>query len=98
MRWVTSEPVQSGIYLENEGQPAHRQTWENRRNDPRYAGFFDGAFDTMAHAWTRPRDEWFLHFVDDVCEVMPDYFLRDIASGDFLKQINTLYRHHITKE
>ena len=98
VRWVTSEPVQSGIYLENEGQPAHRQTWENRRNDPRYAGFFDGAFDTMAHAWTRPRDEWFLHFVDDVCEVMPDYFLRDIASGDFLKQINTLYRHHITKE
>ncbi|MDD9746923.1 MULTISPECIES: ABC transporter substrate-binding protein [Marinovum] len=97
VRWVTSEPVQSGIYLENEGQPAHRQTWKNRRSHPAYAGFFDGAFDTMANAWTRPRDDWFLHFVDDICAVMSDFFLRGIASDDFLKQINTLYRHHITK-
>lgn len=96
-RWVTSEPVQSGVYLENDGQPAHRQTWQNRRKDPDYAGFFDGAFDTMSDAWTRPRDEWFLHFVDDVCDIMSSFFLKDIASGDFLKQINTLYRHHIAK-
>lgn len=93
-RWVTSEPIQSGVYLENSGQPAHLQSWQRKREDPQYCGFLSGGFNTMNTAWTRPRDEWFLHFVDDVCEIITDFFLRDIDNATFLKQINTLYRHH----
>lgn len=92
--WVASEPVQSGVYLENEGQPGHRRTWLSRRDDPRYARFLKGAFHTMDNAWTRPRDVWFLGFVDDVCAIFPDFFLRDRDEATFLAEIDALYRKH----
>lgn len=93
-QWVCSEPVQSGVYLENEGQPAHRQTWQKKADDPDYSGFFSGAFKTMSEAWTRPRDDWFLRFIDDVCEIFPDFFLKDQSEEAFLSDINSLYRSH----
>lgn len=93
-RWVTSEPVQSGIYLENEGQPAHLQTWRNKGADLKYAGFLSGGLHTMENAWTRPRDVWFLGFIDDVCAIFPDFFLKDQDESVFLASINQLYRRH----
>lgn len=95
--WVTSESVQSGVYLENGGQPAHLASWKTKSSDPRYAGFLDGGFDTIRTAWTRPRDNWFLHFVDDICEIFPAFFLKDRDESAFLADINKLYRHHIEK-
>lgn len=92
--WLTSEPVQSGVYLENEGQPANRHTWEAKRTDPTYAGFFDGGWNTMVEAWTRPRDPWFLGFVDDACEIFPDFFLKDRSPADFLADLNKAFRRH----
>lgn len=93
-RWATSEPVQSGIYLENEGQPAHRQAWYKKAADPRYSGFLKGSLHTMENAWTRPRDVWFLGFVDDVCEIFPDFFLNDQDEDTFLGKINAIYAGH----
>lgn len=92
--WVTSEPIQSGIYLENEGQPAHRATWYAKGDDPAYRGFLTGGRATMESAWTRPRDVWFLGFVDDVCDIFPDFFLKDQSAETMLDKINTLYKHH----
>jgi multiple sugar transport system substrate-binding protein len=94
-RWVSSEPVQSGTYLENEGQPANRHTWEIKRNSQEYSGFFGGAWNTMTEAWTRPRDAWFLGFVDDVCEIFPAFFTKDQTVETFLARLNSAYRHHI---
>lgn len=94
-KWVSSEPVQSGVYLENEGQPANRHTWLNKRRDPDYSGFFDGGWNTISEAWTRPRDAWFLGFVDEVCEMLPTFFTADQSSEAFLKKMNSAYRHHV---
>ncbi len=93
--WVASEPVQSGVYLDHEGQPAHRLTWTKNEDNPLYSGFFKGARHTMDNAWTRPRDVWFLGFVDEVCAVFPDFFIRDLDPAAFLDTLNTLYRHHV---
>lgn len=93
-QWVSSADIQSGVYLENEGQPAHLDAWHKRARDPRYAGFLSGAFETMNSAWTRPRDEWFLHFVDDVCDIFTDFFVKDQLEHTFLDTINKLYQHH----
>jgi len=94
-KWVASEPVQSGVYLENEGQPANRHTWLNKRNDPTYSGFLDGSWNTISEAWTRPREAWFLGFIDDVCEMLPAFFMQNQSSEDFLQRMNTAYRHYI---
>ena len=93
-RWITSERVQSGPYLENNGQPANRQTWLNQGKNPEVAPFFRGGFHTIDNAWTRPRDPWFLGFVDDVCAVVPDFFRKNIPSDAFLSDINAIYCHH----
>lgn len=95
--WVASEPVQSGVYIDNEGQPAHAETWRRRGDDTRFAGFLQGGHGAMTNAWTRPRDPWFLDFVDGVCEIWPDFFLKDVPEETFLARIDTLYRHHSSR-
>ncbi|GAA6208496.1 extracellular solute-binding protein [Cognatishimia sp. WU-CL00825] len=97
-KWITSAPVQSGLYLQNNGQPANRHTWIGQRKDIEFAGFFDGGFHTMANAWTRPRDVWFLGFVDDVCEIFPSFFRKAIPVETFLAQINALFQQHVKKD
>ncbi len=92
--WLASEPVQSGVYLENEGQPANRRTWQAKRDDPKYRGFFDGGWSTMTNAWTRPRAPWFLGFVDNVCEMFPAFFDKDRDPQSFLSDLNGAFRHH----
>lgn len=96
-RWITSKDVQSGVYLDHDGQPANRHTWLAQADNPDVAGFFQGGFHTIDHAWTRPRDVWFLGFVDDICAIMPDFFRRTIPADAFLDKINTLYVHHLKK-
>ena len=93
--WAASEPVQSSVYVANDGQPAHRKTWDALANDPRYRGFLTGGRATIDGAWTRPRDIWFLSFVDDVCDIFPDFFLKDRVEDAFLSEINALYRKNM---
>ncbi|MEM6384490.1 MAG: hypothetical protein AAF739_17635 [Pseudomonadota bacterium] len=92
--WVASRAVQSGIYIDNDGQPAHRAAWLENKNHPAFRGFLNGGFPAMENAWTRPRDPWFLEFVDDVCDLFPDFFLKDQALQHMLDAINALYRKH----
>lgn len=92
--FATSPEVQAGIYLLNQGQPAHRHAWQMHRENPEFSGFLAGGFNTINTAWTRPREAWFLTYVDAVCEIMPDFFLKDVPEDVFLGQLNSLYRHH----
>lgn len=94
--WISSEPAQSGVYIENEGQPAHKGTWDKYANDPRFSGFIGGARNTIDNAWTRPRDPWFLGFVDDICEIFPQFFIKDLGEEAFLAQLNSLYQKHFS--
>lgn len=92
--WITSEPIQSSVYLNNEGQPAHLATWNKLKTDNIYQHFFGGIYETMSTAWTRPRAEWFLCFVDDVCLIFPDFFKNNISCDKFVSQLNFLYSKH----
>ncbi len=97
-KWITSAPVQSGIYLENNGQPANRHTWIDQSKNPDVSGFFKGGFHTMNNAWTRPREVWFLEFVDDICAAFPDFFRKNIPVETFLKQLNIMFQHNVKKD
>lgn len=96
-RWVASREVQTGVWLANEGQPAHRRAWIEQRDNPQLEGFFAGAFHTLDTAWTRPRAAWFLGFVDDVCALMPEILRRPIPAEDALERIDRIYRHHVER-
>lgn len=94
-QWITAPEVQSGVYLANNGQPANRHTWLAQADNPEVSGFFKGGFHTIDNAWTRPRDIWFLDFVDEVCAILPDFFRKAIPEDRFLRRINQIYRHHL---
>ncbi|MFY0682654.1 MAG: extracellular solute-binding protein [Thalassovita sp.] len=96
-KWVTSQSVQTGVYLEHQGQPANRHSWIAKANDPAYGNFFQGALHTIDNAWTRPRAPWFLGFVDDACEIMPKFFLQDQTPETCLAALNQSYIHHLGK-
>lgn len=97
-QWISSEQVQSTIYIENGGQPAHKQTWTKKGEDPLYSGFLKGARQTLESAWMRPRAPWFLGFVDAVCETIPSFFLNDRSEEAFLRDVNALYRKYRLQE
>ncbi|WP_323772440.1 extracellular solute-binding protein [Antarctobacter sp.] len=94
-QWIASEPVQSGVYLDNNGQPANRHTWLAQGGNADVAGFFQGGFHTIDNAWTRPRAPWFLDFVDEVCAIMPEFFRKRVPEDVFLTRIDALYQHHL---
>ncbi len=96
-QWVASEPIQSGVYLENDGQPAHRRTWRTKGAETNYSGFLSGAFPAMETAWTRPRDVWFLGLVDDVCAVIDNFFHKDRNEEEFLRDMNKMYRGRLAE-
>lgn len=96
--WLASEAVQKGVYLKNNGQPATRDCWQEMSSDHRYSRFFDGAYATMQDAWTRPRDVWFLGFVDDVCDALPSFFAKGQSPESFLSSLNAMYQSHRAKE
>ncbi len=96
-RWLASDNIQSGVYLANNGQPASLKCWQAKARDPEYGRFFGGAFTTMSEAWTRPRDTWFIGFVDEVCELIPGFFRRGIPEDVFLKSLNALYQNHLKR-
>ncbi|PIB95245.1 extracellular solute-binding protein [Caulobacter sp. X] len=92
--WLASVGVQAGAYLANNGQPAATGAWDAAQARGEATGFFAGGRATIDAAWTRPRDEWFLGFVDDVCELMPNFFLKDIPTSTFADTLDALYQHH----
>ncbi len=93
-QWITSAEVQSGVYQANNGQPANRHTWQSFQDDPELSGFYKGGYRTIDNAWTRPREPWFLGYVDAVCEIISDFFRKNIPTDTFLAALNSLYRHH----
>lgn len=96
-KWITSKAVQSGVYLDNNGQPANRHSWLEQAQNSDVSGFFAGGFETIDTAWTRPRAVWFLDYVDEVCAEMPAFFTKNIAADAFLATLNALYRKHAGK-
>lgn len=92
--WITSPEIQSGVFLDNNGQPANRLTWCAQQGNGDVAGFFSGGFHTIDNAWTRPRAPWFLDYVDEVCAIMPDFFVQAIPAETFCARLNAIYRDH----
>ncbi len=95
--WMASDAVQAGVYLSNNGQPASRRCWVEKSLDPDFSRFFGGVFNTMNEAWTRPRDPWFIGFVDEVCDLMPGFFRREIPEDVFVESLNAVYQSHLKR-
>lgn len=53
--WVAGEDVQSSLYVDAGGQPAHARAWSDPHADAVAGGFFSHVRQTMDRSWMRPR-------------------------------------------
>jgi multiple sugar transport system substrate-binding protein len=60
--WVASGAVQSGLYAEAGGQPAHAQAWESDAVNAPVADFYRATRRTLDQAWVRPRHDGYMAF------------------------------------
>ena len=93
---VVSGQWQSGIYVQNGGQPGHRSAWENREANLLTNGFFKKLLPVMKHGYTRPRYNGYLHFQDHAGLPLQKCIMNDGNPESVLNELNTIYKNSLT--
>ena len=92
LRYTASPKIQSTLYFENGGQPAHRAAWLDKEVNRLSGAFFSGTLDTLDRAYLRPRYDGYLYFQDRAGIVLRDYLKDGGDENSVLEQLNRLYR------
>jgi multiple sugar transport system substrate-binding protein len=90
---VVSGQWQSGIYVQNGGQPGHRSAWENREANLLTNGFFKKLLPVMEHGYTRPRYNGYLHFQDHAGLPLQKCLISDGNPEVVLNEMNKIYKN-----
>jgi multiple sugar transport system substrate-binding protein len=62
--WVSSGPVQAGLYAGSGGQPGHADAWEDDTVNAAAGDFYRATRRTLEGAWVRPRHDGYMAFQD----------------------------------
>lgn len=90
--WVTSETIQSTLYVENGGQPGHRRAWENSQANLICNNFFKGTLPALDRAYVRPRYNGYLTFQDKAGLPLQNFLWRGGSPKEVLKEMNVIYQ------
>lgn len=93
--WVTSETMQSTLYVENGGQPGHRSAWENPRVNLNCNNFFKNTLPALDRAYMRPRYNGYLIFQDRAGLPLYHFLLEGGSPKQVLKEMNMIYQESI---
>ncbi len=91
-QWVVSPSVQSGLYVENGGQPGHRSAWKNERANYLTNDFFTTLLPVMDNGYIRPRYNGYLYFQDHAGLPLQEYLQKGGSPETTLEKLDTLYR------
>lgn len=90
--WVASAEIQSTLYVEHGGQPAHRSAWTNPNVNRNCNNYFMNTLPALERAYMRPRFNGYLHFQDQAGLLLQQYLQHGGNPETVLEEINTLYR------
>lgn len=90
--WVASPEVQSGLYAEAGGQPAHALAWESDRANAPVANFYRDTRATLDRAWVRPRHDGYMSYQQAASERLETALRRNEAPDAVIDALNALYR------
>jgi multiple sugar transport system substrate-binding protein len=90
--WVSSGPIQHGLYAANGGQPAHARAWHSDAVNLPVADFYRATRATLDRAWLRPRHPGYMAFQAAASERLNHGLRTREAPPAILTALNALYR------
>jgi multiple sugar transport system substrate-binding protein len=94
---TVSGPCQSGIYVQNGGQPGHRSAWIDEEANRLTGNFFTTVLPLMERGYVRPRYHGYLHFQDHAGTPLQQCLLNDSDPATALADMNQLYIQSLLK-
>jgi multiple sugar transport system substrate-binding protein len=90
--WLMSAQVQTGLYVDAGGQPAHVAAWTSSAADDVAGGFFSQTRSVIEQSYLRPTYSGYLSFQERLGELIHDAVLHDVDCGSVLNAANHAYR------
>lgn len=91
--WVASGDVQSSLYVEAGGQPAHARAWSDPHADAVAGGFFSHVRQTMDRSWMRPRFGGYVRWQNASMSVIHDALRAGTDFDVAVAELNRIARH-----
>ncbi|SFP84327.1 extracellular solute-binding protein [Parafilimonas terrae] len=90
---LASESIQSGLYVEHGGQPAHIKAWQSDYANNLTNNYFIDTLPALQRAWLRPRYHGYLQFQDEAGYVLHEHLHKQTSSSkNIMPLLNKLYR------
>ncbi|HMH32982.1 MAG TPA: extracellular solute-binding protein [Puia sp.] len=86
--WICSAAVQRTVYVQNQGQPANDEAWQDQQANTLTHNFFYNSRQTLLHAYTRPRYAAWPAFQEWLGESLHQFLVNDSDIGQLLNGIN----------
>lgn len=94
-QWICSGECQSTFYVQNGGQPGHRQAWVDKNANQLCNNFFMNVLPAMERGYIRPRHNGYLLFQDSAAPILWDYLYHGGEPGDCLQSMDVIYRESL---
>ena len=89
--WISSDVVQSTIYVNTQGQPGNKIAWENKEANTITSDFFTNTMPSLTNAYLRPRYQGWPKFQTFLGETIHAYLLHDTAPELVLEKLQAAY-------
>jgi multiple sugar transport system substrate-binding protein len=89
--WISSDVVQSTIYVNAQGQPGNKMAWENKQANVITNNFFSNTMPSLTNAYLRPRYQGWPKFQTFLGETIHAYLLHDTAPELVLEKLQAAY-------
>ncbi|MEO8544897.1 MAG: carbohydrate ABC transporter substrate-binding protein [Burkholderiaceae bacterium] len=90
--WLASGAVQSSLYVERNGQPAHAAAWDDDKANQLCGDFFRNTRTTMDKSWLRPRYPGFLTLADRGGNAINAFVRGDLDESATLAELDAAYQ------
>ncbi|MEH3158122.1 MAG: extracellular solute-binding protein [Sphingomonas taxi] len=92
--WVASGAVQSGLYADHGGQPAHDAAWRDPAVNAAAGDFYTGTRATLDAAWLRPRHAGYMRFQDEASQLIDAALAHGRDGALVIADLNALHTLH----
>ncbi|MBS7700492.1 MULTISPECIES: extracellular solute-binding protein [unclassified Chelatococcus] len=90
--WLTSESIQSTLYVSMGGQPARREAWLSRSANQLTNGFFENTLRSAESAYVRPNRPGFHDLQNEAASLLHQVVVRDANLNNALRGIEDLWQ------
>jgi multiple sugar transport system substrate-binding protein len=89
--YTASPDIQSTLYYDGGGQPAHRKAWTDSYTNGNCLDFFKDTLKTLDNAYLRPRYSGYLYFQDRAGDIVREYVMNGGNADTAVEKLNVLY-------